>query len=57
MKLQYIKNKGKNLSVVYLVKAYYSANIYLFKINNRNTRKRCEIISSKLTIKKHQRDV
>ena len=26
-----------------------SANIYLFKVNNKNTRKRCEI-SSKLTI-------
>ena len=28
----------------------YSANIYLFKVNNRNTRKRCKICS-KLTIK------
>ena len=28
----------------------YPANIYLFKVNNRNTRKRCEICS-KLTIK------
>ena len=27
------------------------ANIYLFKVNNRNTRKKCEICS-KLTIKK-----
>ena len=27
-----------------------AANIYLFKVNNRNTRKRCEICS-KLTIK------
>ena len=27
-----------------------SPNIYLFKVNNRNTRKRCEI-SSKLTLK------
>ena len=26
------------------------ANIYLFKVNNRNTRKRCEIFS-KLTVK------
>ena len=26
------------------------ANVYLFKVNNRNTRKRCEI-GSKLTIK------
>ena len=30
------------------------ANIYLFKVNNRNTRKGCEICS-KLT--KHQNDV
>ena len=28
----------------------YSANIYLFKVNNRNTRKGCEVCS-KLTIK------
>ena len=28
----------------------FSINIYLFKVNNRNTRKRCEICS-KLTIK------
>ena len=28
----------------------YPANIYMFKVNNRNTRKRCEI-SSKLTVK------
>ena len=34
--------------------ANYPANIYLFKVNNRNTRKRCEICS-KLTIK-HQND-
>ena len=30
------------------------ANIYLFKVTNRNTRKRCEI-SSKLTIKTPER--
>ena len=30
------------------------ANIYLYKINNRNTRKRCEICS-KLTIKTPER--
>ena len=28
----------------------FPANIYLFKLNNRNTRKRCEVCS-KLTIK------
>ena len=32
----------------------YPANIYLFKVNNRNTRKRCEICS-KLTIKTPER--
>ena len=31
-----------------------TANIYLFKVDNRNTRKRCEI-SSKLTIKTTER--
>ena len=40
---------------VFLINAYisqstYPANIYLFKVNNRNSRKRCEICS-KLTIK------
>ena len=30
------------------------ANIYLFKVNNRNTRKKCEICS-KLTIKTPER--
>ena len=34
--------------------SYYPANIYLFKVNNRNTRKRSEI-SSKLTIKTTER--
>ena len=32
----------------------YTANNYLFKVNNRNTRKRCEICS-KLTIKRTER--
>ena len=27
------------------VKRYFPVNIYLFKVNNRNTRKRCEICS------------
>ena len=31
-----------------------TANIYLFKVNNKNTRKRCEICS-KLTIKTPER--
>ena len=33
----------------------FPANIYFFKVNNRNPRKRCEICS-KLTLK-HQNDV
>ena len=33
---------------------FYPANIYLFKVNNRNTRKRCETCS-KLTIKTPER--
>ena len=32
----------------------YPANIYLFKVNNTNTRKKCEICS-KLTIKTPER--
>ena len=36
--------------VFLLLTSCYPANIYLFKVNNRNTRKRCEICS-KLTIK------
>ena len=32
----------------------FTANIYLFKVNNRKTRKRCEICS-KLTIKTTER--
>ena len=32
----------------------YQANIYLLKVNNRNTKKRCEICS-KLTIKTPER--
>ena len=38
------------LGVLLLYKTCYSANIYLFKVNNRNTRKGCEVCS-KLTIK------
>ena len=36
------------------IRIFYSANIYLFKVNNRNTRKRCEIFS-KFTIKTPER--
>ena len=35
------------------IAVHYPANIYLFKVNNRNTRKRCEICST-LTIKTPQ---
>ena len=35
----------------YILQQYYQANIYLLKVKNRNTRKKCEIYS-KLTIKK-----
>ena len=31
---------------------FIPANICLFKVNNRNTRKRCDISSSKLTIRR-----
>ena len=33
---------------------YYPTNIYFFKVNNRNTRKRCEIYS-KWTLKTPER--
>ena len=36
--------------IIYLSKSIYPANIHLFKVNNRNTRKRCKICS-KLRIK------
>ena len=46
------------LFLVYIITAYdrytFPASIYLFKINNGNNRKRCEICS-KLTIKKPER--
>ena len=38
----------KTLSVYPSLKCMYPANIYLFKVNNRSTRKSCEICS-KLT--------
>ena len=45
----------KECWLFYDVMLNYSANIYLFKLNNINNRKRREI-SSKLTIK-HQNDL
>ena len=41
---------GLHIAVKLSAKHQVPANIYLFKVNNRNTRKRCEICS-KLTIK------
>ena len=44
-------NKGlKHLEKIFRKRNNYPASIYFFKVNNRNTRKRC-IIFSKLTIK------
>ena len=43
---------ARKLNVVFYQKVQNPANIYLFKANNRNARKRCEICS-KLTIKTH----
>ena len=39
-----------NVLTLQIILRNYPANIYLFKVNNRNNRKRCEICS-KLTIK------
>ena len=41
--------KDEVLTTTLLATSCYPANTYLFKVNNRNTTKRCEI-SSKLTI-------
>ena len=46
-----IRNAYKKLYSLYLT---FPANIYLFRFNNRNTRKRCGICS-KLTIKTPKR--
>ena len=42
------------ISLILLILPYNPAGIYLFKVNNRNTRTRCEICS-KLTIKTPER--
>ena len=44
----------RNVKDILHYKSHYSANIYLFKVNNRITRKRCEIYL-KLTIKTPER--
>ena len=38
---------------LFVVNGFYPAGSYMFKVNNRNTRTKCEICS-KLTIKKPQ---
>ena len=45
----YPKKKTVNKKIVFLV-SLFPVGIYLLKVNNRNTRTRCEICS-KLTIK------
>ena len=42
------------LSQIKITPSYFPVGIYLFKVNNRNTRARCEICS-KLTIKTPER--
>ena len=42
------------MTYIWLLFDSYPANIYLFKVNNKNTRKRCEICS-KLTVKTPER--
>ena len=44
----------EHLSVLLLLENNFPANIYLFKINNRNTKKRCEICP-KLTLRTPER--
>ena len=41
---------------VVTIKFFHPANIYLFKVNNRKTRKKCKICS-KLTIKTPKRPI
>ena len=48
---QNLLNYKKNPQAVRRFKKgiYYPANIYLFKVNNRNTRTRCEICPNLIT--------
>ena len=48
------ETQHKDGDLSWVTKSHYPANIYLFKVNNRNTRKRC-CICSKLTIKTPER--
>ena len=45
-----VKNYGEKWAQLVSFCCLYPSNTYLFKVNNRNTRKRCEVCS-KLTIK------
>ena len=55
MKMKIIKNESHRLSRLSKKQTiHYPAGIYLLKVNNRNTRTRCEICS-KLTIKTPER--
>ena len=47
--VQYVLSKPVSFSSLFEI-CFYPAGIYLLKVNNRNTRTRCEICS-KLTIK------
>ena len=49
-----VTSSTKNLNLSKVLKCHIPAGIYLFKVNNRNTRARCEICS-KLTINTPER--
>ena len=51
-----IMKELNNMYAVQVFSDYAPANIYLFKVNNKNIRKRCEICS-KLTIKTPEKGV
>ena len=50
-----LKSVKFQLKCLFWAESYLTADVFLFKVNNRNIRKRCEIYS-KLTIK-HKNDV
>ena len=51
----YLKQNLKDLSRLFGLWSRKPGNTYLFKVNNRNTRKKCDEICSKLTIKTPER--
>ena len=57
--LAYFRTYGKERgNLNHLLKTdvlYFPANIYLFQVNNKNTRKRCEICSTLTTKTPEQR--